>query len=296
MGLSLTGSDIEALEARTEGWIAGLQLAALSIRGRDDVATFIASFAGDDRYVVDYLVDEVLARQSEVVRTFLLRTSILDRFTGRLADAMTGRGHGQATIESLDRANLFLVPLDDRRQWYRYHHLFADVLRVRLQDEHPDEVPELHRRASDWFERDGQWVEAIHHALLGGDADRAADLIEHELPAMRRTRQEHALRRWLEALPGSVLEKRPVLAAAYAGALMQIGEFDGVERLLDGVERSLADAASDTAPAPASNLQEFRALPSAVAMYRAALGRAAGDVEATMTHARLALELADPDD
>ena len=149
MGLQLTARDVAALEGRTEGWIAALQLAALSMQGRDDVAGFIAGFAGDDRYVVDYLAEEVLARQPERVQTFLLQTSILGRLSGPLCDAVTGQGGGKAMLEALDRGNLFLVPLDDRRRWYRYHHLFADVLQARLLDEQPGQVPDLHRRASD---------------------------------------------------------------------------------------------------------------------------------------------------
>ena len=201
MGLGLTAEDVTALEGRTEGWIAALQLAALSMRGRDDVAGFIAGFAGDDRYIVDYLVEEVLQRQSDHVRHFLLQTSILDRLSGPLCDAVTGRDGGKAMLEALDRGNLFLVPLDDRRQWYRYHQLFADVLQAHLLDEQPDDVPELHRRASAWYEQNGEPSEAIRHALAAEDFERAADLVELAAPATRQYRQEVTLRRWLEALP-----------------------------------------------------------------------------------------------
>ena len=166
MGLQLTARDVAALDARTEGWIAALQLAALSMQGRDDVAGFIAGFAGDDRYVVDYLVEEVLHRQPDRVQTFLLQTSVLDRLSGPLCDAVTGQGGGKAMLETLDRANLFLVALDDRRQWYRYHRLFADVLHARLLDEQPDRVPELHRCASVWHERNGD-RSARHPARAG---------------------------------------------------------------------------------------------------------------------------------
>ena len=156
MGLQLTARDVAALEGRTEGWIAALQLAALSMQGRDDVAGFIAGFAGDDRYVVDYLAEEVLQRQPDRVQAFLLQTSILGRLSGPLCDAVTGQGGGKAMLEALDRGNLFLVPLDDRRRWYRYHHLFADVLQARLLDEQPGQVPDLHRRASAWYEQNGE--------------------------------------------------------------------------------------------------------------------------------------------
>ncbi len=188
MGLQLTARDVAALEGRTEGWIAALQLAALSMQGRDDVAGFIAGFAGDDRYVVDYLVEEVLQRQPEHVQQFLQQTSILERLCGPLCDAVTGQGGGKAVLEALERGNLFLVPLDDRRRWYRYHHLFADVLQARLHDEQPGQVPDLHRRASAWYQQNGEPAVAIGHALAAEDFERAADLAELEIPAMRRTR------------------------------------------------------------------------------------------------------------
>src|SRR3954467_6871877 len=211
MGLALTPRDVEALEGRTEGWIAALQLAALSMQGRDDVAGFIAGFAGDDRYIVDYLAEEVLQRQSERVRSFLLQTSVLGRLSGPLCDAVTGHGGGRAMLEALERANLFLVPLDDRRHWYRYHHLFADVLQARLLAEQPDRVPELHRRASGWHAEHGEPSEAIRHALAGGDPERAADLVELAMPAARQNRHDTTLRHWFRQLPEHVLRNRPVL-------------------------------------------------------------------------------------
>ena len=152
IGLDLDASTIAALETRTEGWIAALQLAGLSLHGREDPAGFVAGFAGDDRYVVDYLVEEVLARQTDVVRLFLLQTSVLDRLSGSLCDAVTGGSGSRTVLEMLDRSNMFVIPLDDSRQWYRYHHLFADVLRTHLADERPDEVAELHRRAGEWYD------------------------------------------------------------------------------------------------------------------------------------------------
>ena len=165
MGLNLAAGQLGILEARTEGWIAALQLAALSMHGRDNVAEFINGFAGDDRYIVDYLVEEVLQRQSEHVREFLLQTSVLNRLTGPLCDAITQQHGGRATLETLDRSNLFLVALDDRRHWYRYHHLFGDVLRAHLANEQPGHVADLHRRASAWYEQNAERPEAIHHAL-----------------------------------------------------------------------------------------------------------------------------------
>ena len=252
MGLRLTPDDVTALEERTEGWIAALQLAALSMAGRDDIASFIAGFAGDDRYVVDYLVEEVLQRQPEDVQAFLLQTSVLDRMNGSLCDALTGQDGGRAVLEALDRDNLFLVPLDDRRQWYRYHHLFADVLQARLLDEQPDRVGELHRLASDWFEQHGDRAEAIRHAMAGGDfAGRgrpggAGDARPAQGPA------RGDLAAWLERLPDEVLRVRPVLCNALAGARMSTGTFEGVEELLIDAERWLGtDRGAGRRPRPA---------------------------------------------
>ena len=208
MGLDLAARDVAALDGRTEGWIAALQLAALSMQGRDDVAGFIAGFSGDDRYIVDYLVEEVLQRQPDHVRSFLLQTSILGLLSGPLCDAVTGQDGGKAMLEALDRGNLFLVPLDDRRRWYRYHQLFADVLRAHLVDEQPDRVPDLHRRASEWYEQNGERSEAIRHAMAAGDIARAADLVELAFPAMRQGRQEAALLVWLRALPDEVVRRQ----------------------------------------------------------------------------------------
>ncbi len=303
VGLPLTAADIAALEARTEGWIAAIQLAGLSMQGRDDVSGFIAGFAGDDRYVVDYLMEEVLRRQPEDVRSFLLETSILARMSGPLCDAVTRRDRGAATLEALDRGNLFLVPLDDRRQWYRYHHLFGDVLLARLRDERSDEVPDLHRRASDWLELNGERPEAIRHAMAGGDLGRAADLIELAMPAMRQRREEDDLRRWLDALPLDVVKQRPVLATGYAGALLATGELGGVEELLQSVEEWLASSEL-TGATSGRTVDGFVVvdhdvvprLPTGIAMYRAAQARMMGDVNGTMANASRALELVAVDD
>ena len=303
MGLQLTARDVAALEGRTEGWIAALQLAALSMRGRDDVAGFIAGFAGDDRYVVDYLAEEVLQRQPDRVQAFLLQTSILGRLSGPLCDAVTGQGGGKAMLEALDRGNLFLVPLDDRRQWYRYHHLFADVLQVRLLDEQPGEVPGLHRRASAWYQQNGEQSVAIGHALAARDFVQAADLIERALPAMRITRQEATVHSWLKALPDEVIRVRPMLSFAMAGALLETGEFEGVEVRLRDAERWLGEATaiSKGSPAPPAEMvvadeEEFRRLPGAIELYRSALSLARGDLPATVRYARRTLDRALIDD
>ena len=303
MGLGLAARDVAALEGRTEGWIAALQLAALSMQGRDDVAGFIAGFAGDDRYIVDYLVEEVLHRQPEHVRSFLLETSILARMTGPLCDAVTGQDGGKAMLEALDRGNLFLVPLDDRRQWYRYHHLFADVLRARLLDERPALAPELHRRACEWYEEHGDRSEAIRHAMAGGDVARAADLVELAWPATGQSDQAATLRRWLEALPDELIRIRPVLSVAYAATLLVGGNVEGVEARLRDAERWLDTTADGRAgpKAPSTAMvvvdeEEFRRLPCSIALYRAAQALAVGDVAGTMTHAQRALDLVGEDD
>ena len=268
MGLQLTARDVATLEGRTEGWIAALQLAALSMQGRDDIAGFIAGFAGDDRYVVDYLAEEVLQRQPGRVQAFLLQTSILGRLSGPLCDAVTGQSGGKAMLAALDRGNLFLVPLDDRRRWYRYHQLFADVLQARLLDEQPGQVPDLHRRASAWYEQNGEPSEAISHALAAGDFGRAADLVELAIPAVRKIRQEATVHGWLKALPDEVVRVRPVLSVAFAAALLSGGELESVEGRLRDAERCL-DATTGTgkgSQAPPAEMavdnEEFRRLPA----------------------------------
>ena len=303
MGLALTASDVAALEGRTEGWIAALQLAALSMQGREDVTAFIDGFAGDDRYIVDFLAEEVLQRQPEHVQHFLLQTSILDRLSGPLCDAVTGQDGGKTKLAALERGNLFLVPLDDRRRWYRYHQLFGDVLHARLRDEQPDDVPDLHRRASEWYEQNGEPSEAIRHALAAGDFERAADLVELAIPAMRRSRQEAAVLGWLELLPDEVVRVRPVLSVGFAGALLAGGDFEGVEARLRDAEGWL-DGATDTrqgSHAPAAEMvvvddTEFRRLPAEIELYRAAQALVRGDGPGTVRHARRALELSPADD
>ena len=296
MNLSLSVEEVTALESRTEGWIAGLQLAALSMKGQQDVHGFIQSFAGDHRYIVDYLVEEVLQRQSETVRNFLLQTSILERLNGPLCDAVTAQPGSNARLESLQRGNLFLIPLDDQRNWYRYHHLFADVLRMRLMAEQPDLVSALHQRASEWYEQNGFTADAIRHALEAKNFDRAANLIEQAVPEARRNRQETTLLDWLKALPDEVLEHRPVLSVHYAGTLLQLGQLDGVEKRLQQGERWL-NIPSDTKVQPVyAEEEDFRRMPGLVSMYHAAIALIHADVTNTMKHARQVLKFAREDD
>ncbi|MDX6204183.1 MAG: hypothetical protein QOF39_240, partial [Frankiales bacterium] len=301
MGLGLSEGDVTALDGRTEGWIAALQLAALSLQGRDDASAFIAGFAGDDRYVVDYLAEEVLDHQPADVRDFLLKTSVLERLCGPLCDAVTGREGGKATLVALERANLFLVPLDDRRQWYRYHHLFADVLQAHLLDEEPDAVAELHRRAATWFGANGETSQAVSHAMAGGDFDRAAELMELAMPLMRRERREAELARWIRSLPEAVVRVRPVLGVAFVGALAQALDFASVTERLSEVELSLRPEGGAWPEQPPPGLivvdqAGYRSLPGHIEMYKAALSLVQGDLAGAVSHARAALSLATPED
>ncbi len=302
MGLDLSPSDVAALETRIEGWIAGLQLAALSMQGRDDVTGFIQRFASGNRYIVDYLVEEVLERQPEPIREFLLQTSILDRLNGSLCDAVTGRDDSRKLLDRLDRGNLFIMPLDDGREWSRYHHLFAEVLRSYAMDD-AGLSSRLHRRASEWFERHGPLEDAIRHAFAAGDHARAADLVETAAPGMQRARLEPSLLAWLRMLPDDFVRARPVLSNLFAGALLSTGELEGVEFHLRNVERWLNLAGGDGERG--DSLPEgmvvvdragYQRLPAGVAIYRAAFSLATGDLDAAVRDARRALDLVQEDD
>ncbi|HSH80014.1 MAG TPA: LuxR C-terminal-related transcriptional regulator, partial [Herpetosiphonaceae bacterium] len=259
MGLALTVEDVAALETRTEGWIAGLQLAALSLRDRRDAqqAAFIEAFTGSNRFVVDYLVDEVLARQPAHLQTFLLQTSILPRLSGPLCDAVvlgdgaevdhaprsTRQAYSQLLLEELERSNLFIVPLDEARHWYRYHHLFAQVLRERLASGATEEaVARLHRRAGAWFEQHGLLPEAMEHMFAARDWGRAARLLEQHAEPMLMRGEFLALQRWVQVLPREVVRKRPhlLLAHAWAQFLVEPDRSDAVEAILRDAETVLA--------------------------------------------------------
>jgi len=305
MGLNLSAEDITALETRTEGWIAGLQLAALSMQGLQDAASFIRSFTGSHHFVLDYLMEEVLQQQSESIQTFLLRTSILDRLCGPLCDAVLGppSASGQETLEYLERANLFIVPLDNERRWYRYHHLFADVLRMHLTAEQPDQVSAMHRRASEWYEHNGSTDNAIRHALAAEDFARAANLVELVMPAMNRSRQFATLLGWLKALPDELVRVRPVLSVGYALVLMSCGENESVEPRLRDAEGWLDTTADMHArpESPAAGMivvdeEEFRRLPGMIALFRGGQALARGDMPETVKNAQRVLDLAPEDD
>ncbi len=243
MGLALTGADITALEGRTEGWIAGLQLAALSMQDRSDVAGFIAAFTGSHHFIVDYLTAEALRRQPAELQTFLLQTSILDRLCGPLCDAVTQQAGGQATLEQLEQTNVFTTRLDDDRQWFRYHQLFADVLRHEVQQAiGTAEVARLHQRASEWYEQHAFASEAIHHALAVGDNDRAARLIDQNTYAVLGRGEVSTLRRWLSALPDEVVRAQSSLSVAQAWVITLSGQVDAAESYVQAAEQALVSA------------------------------------------------------
>jgi len=305
MALALSEADLALLEARSEGWIAGLQLAALSMQGRDDIPAFIHSFTGSHRYVLDYLVEEVLQHQPDSIRTFLLHTSILDRLCVPLCNTVTGRDDGREMLDILERSNLFLIPLDDQREWYRYHKLFSDVLQAYLLRDQPDQAASLHKRASIWYEQKELAPDAIRHALAAKDFERAAALVERAVPDMRRTRRGTTILElgWLKALPEELIHLRPVLSVDLAYALVGSGELEAVEARLQEAERWLERA--DGRPAQPECLaagmvvadeEEFRRLPGMIALLRGALALGRGDMPTTVANARRALVLADRDD
>lgn len=298
MGLTLSTAEVAALEARTEGWIAALQLAALSMRGRADIAGFIQTFTGNNRYLVDYLIEEVLQRQPDPIRQFLYQTAILDRLNGALCAAVTGQADSKRVLELLERSNLFVIPLDDQRDWYRYHHLFAEVLRARLLEEQPDQVPRLHQRASIWYEHNGQPAAAIQHALAAADFPRAAVLIERVWPTMRKSRQEATVLRWLMALPDELVRSRPVLSVAYALTLLDEGALAAAERRLREAEAWVANRSLLPAPGalPGADDAQLRALPAAIANARAYHAQALGDIANTVNYTQQALTLLPAED
>ncbi|MEO1593103.1 MAG: LuxR C-terminal-related transcriptional regulator [Cyanobacteria bacterium J06632_22] len=291
MGLEISPENVSALEQRTEGWIAGLQLAALSLQGREDISTFVAAFSGDDRYIVDYLLEEVLQRQPECVRRFLLQTAILDRLSGALCDAVTRQNNGQSMLETLERGNLFIIPLDNKRQWYRYHQLFADVLQAHALKECPEQMLALHGQASRWYEQNEIFSDAIRHALAAEDFDHAADLIEQVWPAMRNRQQERTVLGWLKALPDSFICARPILGVVHAISLLNTGQLDAVEEHLQDAERALSQAESVVIEQDA-----YRSLPAAIANTRAFRAQALGDFAGAITHAEQALALLPAED
>lgn len=278
MGLRLVIDEIAVLESRTEGWVAGLQLAALSMQNRKDIKGFIQEFSGNHRHVLTYLAEEVLAGCPESTYNFLLQTSILAQLSGPLCDAVTGRSDGEETLKELERANLFLVPLDDNGKWYRYHHLFGDLLRYRLNQRHPDQIAGFHRNASQWYEQAGLTSPAVQHALSAQDFDRAARLMEQFAPAMIQRGEFTQLLNWLEALPTEI-RNRPLLTLYHVWVLYISGQINEAATLLAGVEAKLEKDGSSRTP-------ELQGL---IAAVRSRLLREAGDLAATIALSRQAM-------
>jgi LuxR family transcriptional regulator, maltose regulon positive regulatory protein len=282
MGFDLSEEALVGLERRTEGWIAGLQLAALSMRGRSDISSFLTAFSGSHRFVLDYLSEEVFASQPAHIRFFLLHTCLLERLSGSLCDAVTGMTGGQAMLEWLDKANLFLVSLDDERQWYRYHHLFAEVLRHHLEQTEPALVLELHQRASAWYEQQGLFGEAIHHALAASDFEHAADLIEKSYKEIALHGNVHLVLGWIKMLPDELVRARPSLSIYYADLLMFTHEMEAAEARLQDAEQSL-EKNKDTLQGPM--------ILGPIATIRAIIARYSGDLERSVSLAHQALDV-----
>ena len=290
-GLALPVAAAAALAERTEGWAAGLQLAGLSLRGQDDVAGFVAAFTGSHRYVLDYLAGEVLERQSGQVRTFLLETSVLERLSGPLCDAVTGRADSQALLEQVERAGLFLVPLDEVRGWWRYHHLFADLLRARLQAEQPRRVAQLHRNAAAWCQEHGLADEVIMHAVAAGEMTWAAGLVEQHFDEVLYLHGEGAtIQRWISALPGELVRSRPRLLLAQSFLASYSGQLEAVEPLLDAAERASPGWADEPFEPTVGRARSLLVnIPALIALRRSFLAQLRGDAEATVAFASRAM-------
>jgi LuxR family maltose regulon positive regulatory protein len=283
LNLRLSTEDIHLLETRTEGWIAGLQLAALSLKGRKDPSSFIKQFKGDNRYIADYLLEEVLNRQPEHLQNFLLETSILGRLCGSLCDTVTQQENSQQMLDALEKANLFVIPLDDERCWYRYHHLFADLLEQRLRRKQGDLVPELHSRASQWFANNGFKSEAVDHAFIAQDYAQAVQLIE-EIAEMDWDRaRESRLLRWFKKLPDEQIEANPKLCIFYARELFKSGYPDEAEKRLQAAEQILESTAI-------SDLNK-EGLRGRIAVIRAYVSARTGDVSRIIHFSNQALKL-----
>jgi LuxR family maltose regulon positive regulatory protein len=303
MGLKLSAEDIAALEARTEGWVAGLQLAALSMQGREDISSFIRAFTGSHRFVLDYLVEEVLERQADLIRNFLLQTVILDKLCAKLCDAVTEREDGKQMLDALERSNLFLIPLDDQRQWYRYYHLFAEVLQSHLMNAQSNQIDSLHRRASVWYELNDLRPEAIHHALAAKDFEGAASLIELAWPeAEQGSIQPVTWLGWVTRLPEDLIRARPVLNVCYANALLGRGELEAAESRFKDAERWLEPAGTVKVQQAAPSVEmvvvdkeQYKSLPATIAIGRAYIAQSLGNIADTVRYASRVLQLTEAD-
>jgi LuxR family maltose regulon positive regulatory protein len=313
LGLELPADDVAALASRTEGWIAGLQMAAVSMQGRKDIASFVRAFTGSHRFILDYLVEEVLHRQPESVQAFLLQTSILDRLTGPLCDAVTlgraaepresaaaspragraGQDDSQSMLDRIERANLFIVPLDDERRWYRYHHLFADLLRNQLSRKQPKLLPTLHLRASEWFEQEAMIPEAVHHAAMAKDFDRAATLIESSASTLLNESRPATLLSLMAKLPEKSVVARPWLCVYGAWAYFLTWQFDAVEPLLHSAEMRLAQV---TEVQPPETWVDNARIRGRMITLRAFMAQGQGDLPGAIELSNEALKYLDEDD
>lgn len=276
-GADLPGGSVAALAARTEGWAAGLQLAGLSLRGHQDAAGFVAAFSGSHRYILDYLAEEVLDHQPGDVRAFLLETSVLERLSGELCDVVTGRTGSQAMLEAVERAGLFLAPLDEVRGWWRYHRLFADLLRARLLQEQPGRLPVLHGAAAAWCEAHGLLEEAIRHALATGDPASAARMIERHFDELLARAEGATVDRWVAALPADLVRSRPRLRLAQAIWALLGGRMNEAERLLAEAERALDSSGGEPGEPPGDPASLLANVPAMIALLRARIARRRGD-------------------
>ncbi|MFN2273979.1 MAG: LuxR C-terminal-related transcriptional regulator [Anaerolineales bacterium] len=240
MGLDLSVSQLERLDARTEGWIAGVQMAALSMQGKTDISAFLDGFEGSNRYILDYLLEEVLEQQPDELQKFLMQTSILRKMNGELCDWITGENHGRETLHRLEEANLFLIPLDDEREWYRYHNLFSGLLSYRLSKDSPGTVKESHIKASNWNETHGYLLEAMHHAQASEDVDRIIALLEANALDLVYRGANQTLSRWLSELPQEQVTTRPRLLLALAWAAVFNGEMNETQRCLKQAKKALS--------------------------------------------------------
>ena len=289
MGLNLSPENISVLETRTEGWIAGLQLAALSMQGQYDTTEFIRSFSGANQFVLDYLLEEVLQRQPEHVQGFLLRTSILNRLNGSLCDALNESTSAKETLEQLERGNLFVISLDDERSWYRYHHLFRDLLRQRLSQKHSkEEIASMHIRASEWFEQNGEAGEAFQHAIAATDFNRAARLAETAWLAMDENFQTAAWLGWVKQLPASVKRLRPVLLTQIGWSYMDAGNAILSESSLRDAEVSLKRPLAEMVIV---EKEQFRTLPARIAFARAYNAQTQNRFDDVVRHVEMALDI-----
>ena len=286
MGLGLSRQNVEQLEARTEGWAAGLQMAALSLKEREDVPGFIQIFTGSHRFVFDYLVDEVFRGLSPEIQDFLLKTSILDRMCAQLCDHLREASDSQSILGQLEQMNLFVIPLDDQRCWYRYHHLFLELIQQISRQKLSGQMPKLHRKAREWFQQNGLIGEAIHHGNAEGNFEQVANLIEKNFIATLEHRDRIALTRWLNALPAEIIQSRPWLNVAHAHVLLSAGSTQEITQLLQQAENSIKQTATP----------ERNHIGSYIAYIQAVLRERDGDMIAAIDYAHKSLECLPPED